>query len=108
MAVTNLTLRSNNLYRNGEIIQFTEGDMSLIRNQLEITGTLEDEYHTILASDELTKLAYQKYSRFVEDSSKYWWVIADANKIDNPLDLTDWIGVEILIPNILKVLLSLE
>ena len=104
-----LVLRINNLYRNGSIITFNNTDeLLLIRDKLDITGTLKDEYHTVVDGDRLDKLAYEKYNRFVEDSSKYWWVIADANNIDNPLDLTEIIGSELLIPNILDILLKIE
>ena len=107
MAV-DLVLRVNNLYRNGEIIAFDNGELALTRSQLEIEGTLQDEYYTVLAKDELTLIAYNKYNKFVEDASKFWWVIADANSINNPLDLSDLVGQEILIPNIITTLLSLE
>lgn len=103
-----VTLRGNNLYRNGSIIQFEDGEQLLIREPLQIAGTIRDNYHTVLRTDRLDILAYKFYSSFVEDSSKYWWVIADANNITNPLDLSLLIGKEILIPNILTILLELQ
>ena len=106
--VIDVLLRVNNLYRNASIIEFDNGEMMLIRDDLDIQPTLKDEYHTVLEGDEITKLAYDKYNRFVEDASKYWWVIAIANDIENPMDLVDLVGTEILIPNILDLLLKIE
>lgn len=102
-----LELRGNNLFRNGFIVEFANGEQLLLRDKLEWSGSIEDEYYTLKQWDRLDTLAYKKYSDFVEDASKYWWVIADANNITNPLILKDFIGKEILIPNILNVLMKL-
>ena len=104
-----LTLRNNNLFRNGEIVVFdNSNEILLLRELVLLEGTLQDGYHTVLKNDRLDVLAYNNYKNSVSDSSKYWWVIADANNIDNPLDLTELVGTEILIPNILNVKLKLE
>lgn len=103
-----IELRGNNLYRNGEVIQFEDGESILVRELIPFEGTVKDEYYTVRLEDRLDLIAYKHYSRIVEDSSKYWWVIADANNIHNPLDLSEHLGVELLIPNILNVLLKLQ
>lgn len=100
-------LNDNNLYRNGLIFQFSGGEQLLERDQLVLQGDLEDFYHTVRHEDRLDRIAYRFYKDLVPDSSKYWWVIADANEIENPLDLSEWVGVEILIPNIINVKLEL-
>lgn len=100
-----LELRGNNLYRNGEIIEFNDTEQLLLRDKLIWEGSEEDDYYTLKDWDRLDILAYNKYADYVEDASKYWWVIADANNIENPLDLRSWIGKELLIPNIINVLM---
>lgn len=102
-----LELRSNNLYRTGALVQLTEGEEILTRTELETVGTIEDFYHTVRENDRLDVLAWKYYGKRVEDASKYWWIIADANKIQNPLDLTAWVGKSLLVPNINNALLKI-
>jgi hypothetical protein len=101
MLVQGVELRKNNLYANGELITFEEdGEQILVRELYETEGTLTDDYHTVSEGDTLYGLAWEFYKKKIKDPSKYWWLIADANNITNPLDLTDWLGQDILIPNI--------
>ena len=103
-----IELRGNNLYRNGEILSFPEGELMLIRDKIQWQRNTDDEYYTLKEWDRLDTLAYKKYQDYVSDPSKFWWIIADANHIHNPLDLRDYVGKEIVIPNILNVLMKLE
>ncbi len=104
-----LELRGNNLYRNGSIILFDETDeLILQRDNIDMSGAVTDAYHLVRKEDRLDLLAYNYYKNTVEDASKYWWVLADVNDIFNPLDLSEYVGKEILIPNILTVLLKLQ
>lgn len=100
-----IELRENNLYADGQIIVFDEGDEMLERIPLEIESSEEDKWHTVVAGDRLDLLAYKYWNKFIPDASKYWWVIADANQdvIDNPLDLTELVGTDLFIPDILRV-----
>jgi hypothetical protein len=100
-------LNENNVFRTGKILQFADGQSVLERTQIEWEGNLDDQYHIVRENDRLDRLAYSYYSNSVPDASKYWWVIADANAIENPLDLSEWVGQEILIPNIINVKLEL-
>ena len=101
-------LRENNLYRNGEIVSFEDtGEELLLREPLVIIPSEQDEYYLVKALDRLDLIASKKYGKYVPDASKYWWVIADANGIQEPLDLSEYLGKQILIPNILNVLLQL-
>lgn len=101
-----LEIPENNLYVNGSIVDF--GDEQILqREKLVIIGTELDTYHTVKDEDRLDLIANKRYSGKVPDASKYWWVIADANNIQNPLDLSDLVGSEILIPDILTIKLEL-
>ena len=102
-----IILKQNNLYRNGTIVVGTTGEKILIREQLEFENHATNKYHTITQFDRLDLLAFDYYKNFVEDPAKYWWIIADTNNIENPLDLTDLIGKRIVIPEILRVLLTI-
>lgn len=97
-----LTLKNNNLYQNGRIIQFDNGEQELEREILDFPGDITDSYYTIVQGDELTKIAYNKYKDYTDDPGKYWWIIADANNIENPLDISDLIGTDIVIPSFEK------
>lgn len=103
-----ITLAGNNVFRNGQILLFDNGEGMIIRDTIEFTGESEDMYHTVKMNDRLDLLAYNFYSSRVEDASKFWWVIADANSIENPLDLTEFVGKNILIPNIMNALLAIQ
>lgn len=102
MADTTLILPSNNLYRNGQVFVFSDGDEMLLREPLAFEATLTDRYHVLKIQDTLDYLAWYYYKDIVADPSKFWYVIADANGIINPLDLSDRVGEELLIPNIIK------
>lgn len=104
-----LTLRGNNLYSNGRVIVFANQESLLIRDRLVITKSLIRAYHVLKSNEDLSQLAYRFYSNLVQDPSKYWWVIADANEaIVNPLDLTSIVGSELAIPDIQKILLLIQ
>lgn len=106
-SVDYLELEENNLYASGYLLVMEGDERQLLRDPLVWIGSLEDSYHTLTDRDRLDTLAWEYYNQFVSDASKYWWVIADANNILNPLDLADLVGKQLLIPNILNVRLSL-
>ena len=94
-----IELKANNLYGNGTVYGYADGEQELVRERLIITPDERDKYYTVLQDDRLDLITYNQYSKYVEDASKYWWVIADANEaIENPLDLSALVGQEILIP----------
>ena len=101
-------LGGNSVYRNGDVALFSDNEGLLIRDTVNFVGATEDVYHTVKTLDRIDLLAYNYYKNRIEDASKFWWVIADANNIENPLDLTSLVGQNILIPNILDVLLKLQ
>lgn len=96
-----LKLRNSNPYVSGYIIEFENGDQELIRNITEWKGSDNDKYHTVRQSDFIDKIAYDYYQNIVENPEWYWWVICDANNIENPLDLSELVGTEIVIPDLI-------
>lgn len=101
-------ISSSNLYANGYVIDFSEdGESLLLRDKLVIEPDVNDSYHTVRAGDKLRFIAYDKYKNYDSKAAQLWWAIADANDIFNPLDLTDWIGKDLRIPDYQKVKLLL-
>lgn len=104
-----LQLQDNNLYYNGYINYYeADGEGELLREKLVVLPQQGDVWHTVMVRDRLMKLAYDFYKDYVPDASKLWFVIADANNIYDPLDLTEWIGKDILIPDIIRIRLDLQ
>lgn len=102
-----LILKGSNMYRSGKVLTFSDKESLLVRTPIEVVGTEEDRYYTVKKDDEISLIAHRHYSPRVGSGSRYWWVIADANNIHNPLDLSDMVGKSILVPNIMRVLLDL-
>lgn len=101
-----IQLKLSNLYANGRIIIYSDGTGRLVRDIINYVPAEMDDFYTVSMDDVITRIAYKFYKSKVELPSHYWWIIADANNIKNPLDLTDFIGKEIVIPNILNFKLA--
>lgn len=102
-----MEIRENNLYRNGFILVFDDGEELLLRDYIKVFKSDGDRYHTVTSIDRIDLLAYEYYKDIVADASKFWWVLADANEILEPLDLSALTGKDIIIPNIINVLLNI-
>ena len=104
---TDLELRETNLYAAGRLITFPDGTQVLEREFIDYEPTEDDVYHTVKQGDELDEIAFDRYQEVIDPplASKLWWVLADANVIENPLDISNLVGVDIVIPNITRFLL---
>jgi hypothetical protein len=102
-----MEVRVNNLFRNGKLFELDKGEVLLLREPILYQGGPQDLYHKLKDLESLDMLAYRYYSKFMEDASKLWWVIADANDILDPMDLSDYVGKNLLIPRIDTVMLNL-
>lgn len=96
-------LNINNLYTTGTVYTYPDGSQKLLRKRIKYVGTVRDSYHLIVQGDTLDALAYKYYSSVALDASKLWWILADANNILNPLDLSSLQGTTIVIPNYYQV-----
>lgn len=81
------------VYTDGYVINYQEGDRSLERLKLLHKEDLDDRSHIIKQGDTLDLISFQYYG-----NPLYWYIIADINNIDNPFVLD--IGKSIIIPNI--------
>lgn len=108
MAIDNIVsnepieLPISNMFANGRMIVFDDGSGKLVRDRLVYEPNEPDSYYTVKIDDVITRIAYKSYQSKVLLPSHYWWIIADANKIINPLDLSSFVGKEIIIPNLLN------
>lgn len=98
-----LQLSPSNQYFDGQIVMFN-GQPELVRKFVEWEGDVGDFFHRVQVNDSLDKIAFQYYDGKVDEPNLYWWLIADANDIQNPFDLSDLKGVEIVVPNIERYL----
>lgn len=55
--------------------------------------------HRVVAGQTLSGIAYLRYNAVIQNPSQYWWLIAVANDIELPWDLTEWEGRELVIPD---------
>lgn len=90
------------------VVEFNSGPPLLLREFVNYEPNVNDKYHTVTRTDRIDLIASRYYSGIVEDASKFWWVVADANGIMEPLSLEEYIGKTIIIPDILRVLLLLD
>jgi nucleoid-associated protein YgaU len=88
-----MQLRIDNPFSTGVIKSYQDSPPTLKRKAQVYTPNSRDVLHKLVNGDRLDLLAYTFYK-----NSKYWWVIADANAIKNPLDLQT--GLYIRIPDL--------
>ena len=94
-----LLLRLNNPYHYGRIVDFKDGQLSLDRTLLNIPNSPLDRIYIIKSGDELSVLAHRFYG-----DSKYWWILADKNKLENPFILEE--GTTLIIPDLIIAQIS--
>jgi hypothetical protein len=86
-------LRDDNPYYYGLIFVFPDGSLSLDRQPINYVASPNDRYYTVSDGENLSDISYLAYG-----SSKWWWVIADVNKLFFPFDLE--IGITLVIPDL--------
>jgi len=89
------------LYFNGELITFENGEQVLRRELITYESTQPDIYHTIIEGETLSHISWNFYKGLTDPlrAGLYWKYLADVNNILNPLDLTELVGTQIVIPN---------
>tara|TARA_R110001632_G_scaffold64779_1_gene153877 strand:+ start:457 stop:768 length:312 start_codon:yes stop_codon:yes gene_type:complete len=94
-----INLRIDNPYSRGTIFSFSGGDKFFRRTPIDYIQGPTDMIHLVQTQDTLSNLSYRYYN-----NSKYWWVLADVNKIHDVFDIaTDWAGKNIIIPDMDRV-----
>ena len=103
-----LKLRESNPYAYGRVEVYPSGLTELNRTKIDWKGEETDRYHTVKIGEDLDAIAYDYYKGIVDKPEWYWWVIADANNIEFPLDLSEFAGKKLIIPDIQLYLLRSE
>lgn len=94
----------NNLYMTGYLLpQDDNAEDLLYRISLSIKPEWEDRWHIVQNEDELDDLAQYYYGPVANNAHALWWLIAEANGISNPLDISYLIGINILIPEYFRI-----
>lgn len=94
------------LYFKGMIIDFGDGIGMLERTDIPYVPSPGDRFHTVIGGETITHIAYKEYKDVAGERAPFYWkYIADANNIMNPLDLTEYVGKMIIIPdfNLMKL-----
>lgn len=104
--ILGIEVRRHNMYQTGKVYNFPEdGEKLLIREKIVYKPSLFDISHPVKNNDTLWGIAY-KYYRDKIGSPSNWYIIADANDIFNPYDITSLHGKNIIIPDISNVALT--
>lgn len=93
-----MELRQDNPYAYGEILEFPNGDLLLVRDRIIIPEADTDRPYTVRDGDTLSNLAGRFFG-----SSKWLFVILDLNPdvLVNPFDLPT--GITLRIPTLQRV-----
>jgi len=97
-----IRLHESNLYAGGSLTIFDDGRRILEVKERKLTKNLNFQMHLVVAGDDLTILANKYYGSLVPKAKNYWHIIADANNIEKPWQLSEYIGSEIIIPDVLQ------
>jgi nucleoid-associated protein YgaU len=96
MATNSITLNELNPYSTGYIIKLEEGKEILKRDKLSYEfAVTRDRTHTVIEGEKLFDIAFRRYQ-----NSRLVFLIADANGILNPFELTT--GEDLIIPDLDK------
>lgn len=91
-----LNLRDDNPYSIGTVLQLDETTYFLERKPLEYIKSPKDRYYTVIDSDTIWSIANEAYG-----NSKLYWIIADVNGIDMPIDIAS--GDTLIIPDLIEL-----
>lgn len=94
--MTVIKLRLDNPYRRGTINTYQVGNPTITRKPINYRGSVDDRLHIIVDGDTLPLLSFNYYG-----SAKWWWLIADANKISETTNITT--GSSIIIPDFITI-----
>ena len=94
---------SNPYDKTGYFVLLPTGEKLLLRRRIKWIPQESDKIHILLAGEMLDMLAQRYYSNLRQNAQYYYWLIADANDIVNPLSLDGYVGKAIIIPDITKL-----
>jgi hypothetical protein len=97
-----MELSENNPYAAGQEVIFADGARILQRDLTASPESAGDIFQNITEGDLSDSLAARLYANAAgNDAWKWWWVIADNTKtLENPLDLSAFVGKQIRVPDL--------
>ena len=97
-------LSQDNPYADGIVFEYEDGSQELERNAYNYAISGLEKIHTVSEGETLEGIAYQYYRKMVNNPGRYVVLLAEVNQIDNPLNLSDLTGTQLIIPDVLKLL----
>lgn len=101
-----MEVKDFDLYFKGQIIDFGDGTGLLERKELTYIQSPGDKFHTVIAGETITHIAYKEYKDVAGERAPFYWkYIVAANEIMNPLDISEFVGKMLIIPdfNLMKL-----
>lgn len=101
-------LRENNRFAGGKVETFADRSQELIAPNYEnaIANIKDFSLLELVVGNELTCITHDVYKGIVEDSSKFWWLLAEANNIDKAWDIDSLAGQSLNIPDVVQFKLN--
>lgn len=99
-----MNISTHNLYEKNGVEVGLEGGVSLLFRKKTVWQPQQtDKVHIVEAGETIDSIAHLYYAPVRSFGGRYWWLIADANNIHNPFDISGYVGKQLIIPDI-KVL----
>lgn len=89
-----MEISANSLYSDGIVNVFLDGSKQLTRLRNKYVPKSQDFWHVLVDGETIYELANRYYG-----NEKVWWLIADANRISNVINIAYLVGQYLLIPN---------
>jgi len=90
------------LYANGYVITDANGNNILLRNRLQYPVADTDKYVLIRSGETLPAFAYRVYKDAIgaDAAQRSWHVLAEANSIFDPFDLSNYYQTYLRVPKL--------
>ena len=101
-------LRENNRFAGGVIETFADNTQELIAQSYTtaINAIKDYQLKDVVIGNEISCITYEMYKNAVEDASKFWWLIAEANDIDKAWELDNLAGESLRVPDVIQFKLN--
>lgn len=97
-----LQLKESNLYARGTVDEYPDGTLELNRPDINYEPQPSDRLYRVMPTDTLPRIAHEQYQGQVRDPHEYWHVLSQANGIENPLDLSELVGEDMIVPDVIE------
>lgn len=101
-----LKLKEYDPYAGGRLNTYSTGEQELIARTYERPTPPKFKVHTVTEGETLSYIAWLYYNGVDQDPSKWLHLIALDNGIEKQWDLSDFVGKEIRIPDLIQFKLS--